>query len=181
MRDRLENFINQNREQFDKDVPDLKVWADIEKRLDPPKAKRIPLMRMVGIAASVMLLLAVGVMGGKYIFGSASSENQVVSIDDISPEFGQREQSLKKQINQKRAQLASYNYDASINDDLIDLDETLKELRKELINVPKGSEEQIVEAMLKNYETKVKILEIVLEKIKTNNSKSEEDYEDTEM
>ena len=46
---------------------------------------------------------------------------------------------LQQQINQKRAQLASYNYDASVNEDLMDLDETLSELRKELKNVPKGS------------------------------------------
>jgi len=29
MGDRLENFINENRDQFDDKVPSLKVWADI--------------------------------------------------------------------------------------------------------------------------------------------------------
>ena len=56
MSDRLEKFINQNRDQFDDKVPNLKVWADIEKRLDPPQAKRGSIKRMLSIAASVLIL-----------------------------------------------------------------------------------------------------------------------------
>ena len=168
MSDRFENFIKQNRDQFDQKIPSLKVWADIEKRLDPPKAKRISLSRIVGIAASVIILLGVGAFLGQQFM---STSPDTPTLAEISPEYGQMENNLQKRINQKRAQLASYNYDDSVNEDLQDLDETLEELRAELKNVPKGSEEQIVQAMIKNYETKIKILEIVLEKIDSNNSK----------
>jgi len=116
---------------------------------------------------------------GKNYSSDASTNKQVVSLQEISPEYGEMESKDQKEINQKHARLASYDYDESINDDLMDLDMTLEELRKELINVPKGSEEQIVEAMIRNYETKIRILEIVLEKI--DQSKKSQNNEGNEM
>lgn len=175
MRDRLEKFIHQNRDQFDQKIPNLKVWSDIEKRLDPPKAKRIPLYRKIGVAASVVILLGIGALLGRQFFTSTTT------IVDGGPILEQFEIDFQKRINQQKAKLASYNYDESINEDLKDLDETLAELREELKNVPRGSEEQIIQAMIKNYETKVKILEIVLDKIDSNNSKNKERNEGSEM
>ncbi len=178
MRDRLEEFINENRDQFDDKVPNLKVWADIEKELAPPKAKRISLFRMASVAASVIILLGVGAFfGKKYATSNSISKEQVVSLEEISPEYGEMESNFQKEISQKHARLANYNYDESINDDLMDLDLTLEELRKELVNVPKGSEEQIVQAMIRNYESKIRILEIVLEKIDQSKSQNNESDE----
>jgi len=176
--DRLEKFINQNREQFDDKVPNLKVWADIEKRLDPPQAKRISLKRILSIAASVLLLLSVGAFMGNHF--SKNVNVPVASLEDY-PEYGKKEKDFQQEIENKRAQLASFNYDTAINEDLVDLDKTLEELRTELKDVPKGSEEQVLEAMLKNYETKVAILEIVLEKIATTQSKRKQNNDGIEM
>jgi hypothetical protein len=61
------------------------------------------------------------------------------------------------------------------------LDKTLADLRVELEDVPKGSEEQVLQAMLKNYETKVAILEIVLEKIALTQTKRDKRNEGSEM
>ncbi len=180
MRDRFENFIKNNRDQFDDKVPSLRVWSAIEKQLEPPKAKRISLLRVASIAASVIILLGIGALGGNY-FTQVETTTPVASLDKISTEYGEMERDFQKQILDKKAKLASYNYEKVVSKDLEDLDLTLNELRKELINVPKGSEEKIVEAMIKNYKTKIQILEIVLEKIDLNNSKKEGQYEGTEM
>ncbi|MEM6963811.1 MAG: hypothetical protein AAF573_03530 [Bacteroidota bacterium] len=183
MRDRLEDFINEHRKDFDQKVPNLKVWSDIEKRLDPPKAKRISMNKIIGVAAAVIFLLAVGTFVGTQInVGNTTPVAAVQGIDEsIYPNYAEQEKNLKKRINQKRAQLASYTYDDSVNEDLSDLDQTLSELRTELRNVPKGSEEQIVQAMIKNYETKIKILEIVLEKINSTHPKRDAQDEGSEM
>jgi len=178
MSDRLEKFINQNRDQFDDKVPNLKVWADIEKRLDPPQAKRISMKRIIGIAASVLILLSVGAFFGNHFSNEVNVP--VASLEDY-PEYGKKERDFKQTIRNKKAQLASFNYDTAINEDLVDLDKTLEELRNELQDVPKGSEEQVLQAMLKNYETKVAILEIVLEKIALTQTKREKNNEGPEM
>jgi len=178
MSDRLEKFINQNREQFDDKVPNLKVWADIEKRLDPPQAKRISMKRMLSIAATILLLLSTGAFLGNYF--KAEVNVPIANLEDY-PEYGQKEKDFQQEIKNKKAQLASFNYDTAINDDLVDLDKTLADLRTELKDVPKGSEEQVLQAMLKNYETKVAILEIVLEKIALTQTKRDKKNEGSEM
>lgn len=181
MSDRLEHFIKNNRDQFDDKTPSLKVWANIEKRLEPPTAKRFSILRILSVAASVVILLCVGAVGGQYFSSSKNAAEVATSLEDFSTEYGKLERDFQKKITSKRAQLANYNYDATVNEDLTDLDKTLEELRGELKNVPKGSEEQIVEAMLKNYETKVAILNIVLEKIVLTQSKSGAENEGAEM
>ena len=178
MSDRLEKFINQNRDQFDDKVPNLKVWADIEKRLDPPQAKRISMKRMLGIAASVLILLSTGAFLGNYF---TAEVNVPIANLDAYPEYGKKEKVFQEEIKNKKAQLASFNYDTGVNDDLVDLDKTLADLRAELKDVPKGSEEQVLQAMLKNYETKVAILEIVLEKIALTQTKRDKKNEGSEM
>lgn len=182
MRDRLEDFINNNREDFDQKVPSLKVWSDIEKRLDPPKAKRFSIVRAVGIAASVVFLLGMGAIMGNYFTEDGVRETPMARIDKNDfPDYAQQEESLQIRINQKRAQLASFSYDNSVNEDLSDLDKTLNELKAELKNVPEGSQEQIIQAMIKNYETKVKILEIVLKRINSANPKRDKQNEGSEI
>ena len=178
MSDRLEKFIKQNRDQFDEKVPNLKVWADIEKRLDPPREKRISIKRMVSIAASVLILLSTGAFLGNYFTNDINIP--VADLNDY-PEYGKKERDFQQKIENKRAQLASFNYDTAINEDLVDLDKTLEDLRAELKDVPKGSEEQVLQAMLKNYETKVAILEIVLEKIALTQTKRDTKNEGPEM
>lgn len=178
MSDRLEKFIKQNRDQFDDKVPDLKVWTDIEKRLDPPKAKRVSMKRILSIAASILILLSTGAFLGNHF--TKVKNVPVASLEDY-PEYGKKERDFQQKIKHKRAQLASFNYDTAINEDLVDLDKTLEDLRTELEDVPKGSEEQVLQAMLKNYETKVAILEIVLEKIALTQTKRDRKDEGPEM
>lgn len=180
MSDRLEKFINQNRDQFDDKVPNLKVWADIEKRLDPPQAKRISIKRILSIAASVLILLSTGAFLGNYFTAKVNVPIANLDLEDY-PEYGKKEQVFQQEIKNKKAQLASFNYDIAVNDDLVDLDKTLADLRRELKDVPKGSEEQVLQAMLKNYETKVAILEIVLEKIALTQIKRDKKNEGSEM
>ncbi|MFK7772608.1 MAG: hypothetical protein AB8F94_10730 [Saprospiraceae bacterium] len=180
MSDRLEKFINQNRDQFDDKVPNLKVWADIEKRLDPPQAKRISMKRILSIAASVLILLSTGAFLGNYFTAGVNVPIADLSLEDY-PEYGKKEKDFQQEIKNKKAQLASFNYDIAINDDLVDLDKTLADLKTELKDVPKGSEEQVLQAMLKNYETKVAILEIVLKKIALTQTKRDKKNEGSEM
>ena len=180
MSDRLEKFINQNRDQFDDKVPNLKVWADIENRLDPPRAKRVSMKQVLSIAASVLILLSTGAFLGNYFTKNVNVPVASLTLKDY-PEYGKKERDFQQKIENKRAQLASFNYDATVNEDLVDLDETLEDLRTELKDVPKGSEEQVLQAMLKNYETKVAILEIVLEKVALTQTKRDKKDEGPEM
>ena len=189
--DALEQFIVSNKEAFNNQLPNPNVWSNIDQQL-PPTSKVRPLkfLQYTGIAASIVLLMLASAAAGIYFYGGETSPIAKTGTDNIDTEipveFLELENMYKKRVDRKHVQLASYNNDtkealSTVNKDLSQVDEIIEELRLELLNAPKGSEEQIINAMTRNYETKLKILEIVLKRIRATESKNEEDDEGISM
>lgn len=164
-RDYIEQFVLDNREAFDEAIPGLQVWGAVTQELDRRRHRRLIIWRVMQLAAVVALLLASGALLGVYAFGL--SPRHTASIEEIAPHYAELEAYYQQQIKQKSRQLASYSYDASVERDLTGLDEAMQELREELAEAPKGSEEQIVENLIKSYQAKAAILERVLERLRT--------------
>ncbi|MBI1226164.1 MAG: hypothetical protein GC192_13095 [Bacteroidetes bacterium] len=163
----LEKFIRENRAEFDTGVPSLDVWANLDRHLDRQRPSgRVVWMRRLRVAAAVLVLLTAGGIGGAYLFNPHKS---VESLSDVSPEHAEMERYLSSQVNAKLAKLASYKQDGIVKADIKELDETYEELRHELENAPEGAEEKIVQAMIETYQTKINILEQVLEKVEKVN------------
>jgi len=181
MKDRLEQFINENRADFDNEIPNLKVWADIDKQIntDGGGAKRRTLWRYAWIAASILFLLTSGAFIGQRIL--APSEAELADTELVSPEFEEMEAYYQSQIKQKKAQLARYSEDTSVEQDLLQIDTFMEELKQELKNAVKGNEEQIINAMINNYQTKIAILERVLDRIQTTNQETPKSGEDASI
>ncbi len=171
--DNLERFILENRESFDNEVPGLRVWAGIDKHLEHRPSPRIVWMKRLRIAASVALLLMAGGAAGAYLAGPSSSK--VKSLADISPEHAEMERYFNTQIQDKMALLASYEQNAYVKEDIRELEALYEQMKLELSNAPEGAQEKIIQAMINNYQTKIDILERVLEKVQTtipSNSKT---------
>ncbi len=167
--DRLESFIQENRAAFDTEVPGLRVWAKIDKQLDEKKSRKSLLRYRFRVAAAAILLVLAGGAAGSFFAKWQMNESAAVALN-IAPEYQEFEQFYRQQYQQKVGQLTSYNYeDEALTDDLTQFEAVLNELREELKNVPKGSEERVVNAMINNYQTKLEILERVLERIQTTN------------
>lgn len=169
MEDRLENFINENREAFDDQVPDLKVWAAIDKELsddEKPQAVIRPLRRFLSIAAAIAFLLTVGAAIGLQI-GQQSSADPLAST-----EFQEARDYYDAQIQEKRNVLASYSQSSIVQEDLEQLESFLEELKSDLEVAPPENREQIINAMILNYRTRLEILDRVLEKIELTNQKT---------
>lgn len=160
--DNLERFIHDNRGDFDAAVPSLKVWADIDRRLDCRPRGRVVLMKRLRVAAAVALLLTAGGVAGAYLTKSSQS---VKSLADVSPEHAEMETYFTTQVDEKLAKLASYQQDGSVKNDLQELDRVYEQLKLELKEAPPGAENKVIEAMIENYQTKIDILEQVLEKV----------------
>lgn len=173
--DRLEKFILEHRAEFDTASPGLKVWAEIDKKLErQPIIRRLVWLRRLQIAAAVALLLVAGGVGGAYLAGAT---NPPKSLTDLSPEYGEMERYFQSQVTEKMAQLASYRQDGYVKGDLQELDGLYRDLQKDLSEAPSGSEQQVIEAMINTYKTKIEILEQVLEKVQStipSNLKTEE-------
>lgn len=177
MKDNLEKFILDNREGFDQDVPKSEIWERINQQVNPkPKNRRLMMWKAVGIAASMAILIGFGALIGVHYLAPQSAN--IAQSDSTPSELVEMEEYYNTQINQKKARLASLNYDGNVSEDLQQLDEFLAELKIELEESPKGAEEQIVEAMINNYQIRIDILERILQHLESNNQepiKSEDD------
>ncbi|MEZ4961162.1 MAG: hypothetical protein R2830_15150 [Saprospiraceae bacterium] len=164
--DNLEKFILEHRSGFDSAVPGLKVWAEIDRKLEQKPPHRVVWMKRLRMAAAIAILLTTGGVMGAYL---CSPSKEAKSLADVSPEHAEMEQYFNTQIHDKMAQLASYRQDGYVKPDLQELDSLYNELQLDLENAPPGKEEQVVQAMINNYQTKIDILEQVLEKVQTTN------------
>jgi len=168
--DNLEQFIRDNRPLLDEDVPRLKVWADIESQLPKKPPLRVRILRLSSIAAAIVFLLSVGALLGIFWIGPQHVP-QLAEMEDIDPKVLQMEEFYQSQIQEKYQVLTTYQQDPVVRQDFEQLDQTMEELRKELLNAPEGKEDEIIQNLIMTYQTKVKILERVLERIQSTNHK----------
>lgn len=159
--DNLEKFIRDNRSSFDSEDVPKHSWNNIEDRIPSNNrtANIFNFKRVLKYAASVILLVGFG-----FLLGINKPPAETVSFE--YPAYVEAEQRYKKQVDQKIAQLASYNPDHEINEDLDQLEDLLNDLKKELERAPHSNAEQIIHAMIENHRTRLELLELVISRIK---------------
>ncbi len=166
--DQLEKYIKDNRAAFDERKPPEDIWRKLDQQLGSEKPhKTIRLWRGFRVAASVLLLIGIGSLLGMYV---ANRNFAAESIADKLPnDFLELEEYYQKEINGKLIQLASFQSEKqTVEMDMEQLDAALQELKEDILSAPKGSEEQIINAMILNYRTKIELLETVMEHINQN-------------
>lgn len=160
----LEKYIKDHKDDFDKEVPDLKVWAEIDKNLSRKnKTKSVSFFRYNNIAAACLLLLTGGIIG--FYCSSNTIQDKESITAQIDPEFREAEHFYRDQYNERVAQLASYKLEDEFSDDLRQFEEIMVDLKSELSNVPKGNRERLITTIISNYQNKIEILERVLERL----------------
>ena len=187
MQDDFEKFVKNNREAFDAKAPSFDLWENIEKELNQKKEEKVvtmsvvkpersnfrrQIMRYGSIAAIGLLLLTVGGVIGSQWFGS-NHRNSVadaeISLSDVSDEYAEAEAFYAQKVNASILELKKRSSDNSILEDIEELDAAFQELKKELGQSNAFSNEEIVQAMIENYQMKIEILERVLERLPNGN------------
>ncbi len=167
-RDELENFVLDKREAFDDAIPSLKVWADIDRALNKPSVSQpLTFQRFFKVAAAVAAILVVGGFGGNLLTRWQQADSAAI-IEKVNPEYLEMEQYYRQQISTKVQQLARYEPNGTFMSDMKKMDQVMEELKEELCVAPKGQEEEIIATMIQTYQTKVAILERVLEQMRTS-------------
>jgi len=183
----LEHFIQNNREAFDDSTPSFRVWNEIDKALHPQQKQRalsvVTIRRVLSVAASVLLLLAVGAASGIYYMkNQVEQAATVASLEEISPEYAEMVRYYDAQIKEKAQQVSLQTSDKTVFEDLKAVDKAMAELENELARVPKGAEEEIVANLIKSYQIKLNLLERVLERIQSAKKDStKQNQEDDEV
>jgi len=183
MKKNLENFIRENREEFDTEVPAPRIWNNLEKILVEPQKKRtgnLYFMRKWAIAASVIM----AVFAASYFFAIRNNNNQPLDgnssagtqpahekamLDEINPGYAKELYHFTQLIELKQNELRQIGKDQpelyrQFMGDITKLDSAYTSLQKELPANP--NREQLLEAMIQNLQLQTELLNQQLRVIK---------------
>lgn len=175
--DLLEGFVLGNRSAIENRKAPPSIWNEIEKDLerDDRRANRAKIFRISRMAAAACFLLIVGTLFGIQYNKNQGSDTES-ALNEMLPQYQEMNDFYQGKIDQRLIQLANHNVDQNqVDQDLQQLDDVFEELKLELLSSDHKNNEAIINAMLKNYQTKVSILERVLDKVQTNTKKDNDE------
>ncbi len=157
---KLEDFVRENREEFDSHIPSDGIWENIARQL-PLRVKERPFWATwfrPGIAASVVLLVALGYTIGKY--GRSVAENQEAL--KLSPKYGAELVRFAGEVKVKKERmerLESGNPELArvFETDLGMLNENYEQLKNSLSRNP--NQEEILKLMIQNLQWQQEMLD----------------------
>jgi hypothetical protein len=165
----VEQFVRENRYDFDSEIPNLKVWANIEKALPIQKeGAKVLIFNWLRRAAAAVALLIMGVGIGLFI-NNKSNDTLAGGV----PEFKEAEEFYNQKMASQMIKLVGYNPDPSVLSDLKKVDDVRNELKAELEQTPDANREEIIRRLIQNYQTKLGILERVLNNIEAHQIESQ--------
>jgi len=169
----LKDFFDENKDSFnDLELP-LGHEQRFLKKLEKKKS-HVSFKWWYGVAAGFILLAMFSFFARGFIFkGSFVANNpQIVCLSDISSNYQEVEEYYLAGVNEK---IDEFNHlqcnidkdqQLQIDKELAQFDLNYLNLQQELKN--NMNDTRIIEAMIVNYETKMRFLELVIEQIKQN-------------
>ncbi len=172
-KDKLEQFINENRTSLDTEIPSLHLWDAIDKKVNARPKKNLVAGRM---AAGVMAFI---LMASFYWYNSTTTPQNInqappnTAIAESTPEFLEMTEYYSRKINESKGRLAALNHhDPDVYRDLKQMELTYDTLKMEWNKNPHKSDERLVNAMVKNYRDRYQLLQRVLYGIEQHSRKS---------
>jgi len=161
MKDNLERYIIENRESFNDAEPNPFLWLEIEKKIPTKEpAKIISFVKYFAVAASVVILLGLGVLIGLNV--NSNDDNSLLASNEIYREYQEAEHYFQKEVSNKMNQLQGHEMEEDVQDDLNQLDAVYNEMKVELMNSTQKDNSVIINAMIDNYRIKIDMLEKIL-------------------
>jgi hypothetical protein len=185
---RLEQFMQDHRDEFDTEEPGEQVWKKLQQQLEPPKKQSpVILMRIFkwSAAAGILILAGLGVYsliinkpapptGTVQTTTPAVQEDKILKA--INPGYAEEVYHFTKLIELKQHELKKIEKDhprlyKKFVTDITRLDSSYNSLRRELPANP--NREQLLEAMIENLRLQTEILNQqlnIIKQIKETNS-----------
>jgi hypothetical protein len=178
-RDRLEQFIAENLDQFDIHDPGDKVWNGIKSRVS--KGRRLPgIKTIMWWAAAVLVIFSASFLLQEYLHRNdvltGRKEKKIQNI--VIPELQEAEIYYTNMVDEKIGEIEQLlknepELGYELKNDLAELDSIYTELQKDLTD--NIANDEVIEAMIQNYRLKLQILEDFLGYLKKDslNEKNE--------
>jgi hypothetical protein len=188
MSKRFEDFMHNNKEEFNDIEPSADLWGKIEAQLNfldeedkqPKKreAKTFSLGFVLKVAASVIVVMGIGF--GIYLQSQKGSKE--VDLAAINPEYAQQQVHYASLVETKLTELKT----ASKNDpqlykefsaEIAKMDSTYKKLNNDLATSP--NQERVLRAMIRNLQIQTEVLTQQLNVIEQFNEMKKEQSNET--
>lgn len=181
--DKLEKRIGELRQELDAvEQPDrAKIWAEIQRNQGlVPISKARQTMRgfWMGVAASIAVLLVAGAGWMAYQYWNLSPNEVAVNLP---PQWEQEQRQYQQLVENKMEELRLENIDRDAYRDVLkeleEIEQMQQEFEKELPALPK--DDKTIQTLLRYYEQKIRILEILSREIQLK--QHEEERNDTDQ
>ena len=169
--DKLEEHIRKNREDLDKYNPPAGIWRRIKKEL---KTRKPISGKWISLAAMIIVVLGTAIILLRTQYRWAAKETN--SITRPYPQLKETEIYYNNLINslyKEATPLLTNNPDVKkeLNTDFSHIDSLCIDIKKDLKD--NISNQEVVEALIQNYRTKIQILEDMLTVLKENENNPE--------
>ena len=166
MSKRLEDFIKNNRKEFDELEPHTEVWGNIANKLQEQerKVKKAPKREAKTFSLGFVLRMAamvIMVMSISFMFYIKNQKTNTVDYASISPELARQNVHYTSMVENKRTELktltkANPGLYHEFSAELSKMDTTYKELNKQLVTSP--NQERVLRAMIRNLQIQTEVL-----------------------
>lgn len=162
---KLEDFMRDNRDDFDSELPSFDMWEKIESKLEKNKKGKYKFLKIASAIAAVLILAIVGT----YMLKPQSESNRYANISD--PELKnllETEAFYAQKVSSKVGEIQKCykvhpELKMDIENDLNELDTMYRELEKDLDDNLYNRE--VIEAMIQNNRFRLEMVDRVLNQI----------------
>jgi len=155
---KLEEFIESNRDEMDDATPSAGVWQNVEANLNSKKKKVFLLSPILKWSVAAAVIVMVGVNAYLILKKDKITESSVVDTQtEMPPEVGP----FAKMIALKQEELKTLSKDQpelyqKFSNDITQLDSSYKALKNEYNTSP--NQEVLIEAMIQNLQLQLNVL-----------------------
>lgn len=183
--DILEKTFRDNKAIFEDDAPEGH-FERFEQRLKQEQIRPFYKQRKfyLRVAAAVVFVLLVGNQVRMYMDRPAE---QTATLSSVSPEYGEAEFYYTSAINQGMQHWEQLTADGIISpeeqdmmkQEIAEFDATYKRLQEELASNPE--DERVINAMLELYQTRLSIINLIINKLEDIKKLKEDNHDESEI
>ncbi|OOQ57600.1 hypothetical protein [Mucilaginibacter pedocola] len=169
MSKRLEDFMADNREEFDDLVPRADIWNNISKELDAWEADEQPKKREAKtyslgfvLRVAAMIIVVMGIGFGVYTQSQKGQPgDNSINLAEINPTYAKQQAQYASLVETKKVQLKKVaKFDPQLynefNNELLKMQANYSKLRTDLATSP--NQERVLRAMIRNLQVQAEVL-----------------------
>lgn len=175
--DQLERRIWELGEELEQiEQPDQQaIWSGVQQRLGmkPRRFYQNPWLRAIAASVAIILIASAGWWAHRLLYGYSEQ----IPMTNLSPQLQAEIQQYQQLVDQKERELRLENIDRDAFGEVLleleSLDSVQAEFRQDFQALPKN--ERTVQTLLRYYEQKIRILELLSKEIQIKKNEQERD------